>query len=64
MIVDGKRPEVIVNQCLIKSVFDFMFYCVEHCSGRFENGLSVLEDFNTPARYEDNSEIIFKNNAC
>ena len=64
MIVNSERPEVIVDQYLIKSVFDFVFYRVEHCSDRFENGLSVLEDFNTPTRYDDNSKIIFKNIAC
>jgi len=50
MIVDSERPEVVVEQCLIESVFNFVFYLVENCSGRFENGLSVLEDFNTPTR--------------
>ena len=44
---------MVVEQCLIESVFNFVFYRVENCSGRFENGLSVLEDFNTPTRYDE-----------
>ena len=53
MVVNSERPEVIIEQCLIESVFNFVFYRVENCSDRFENGLSVLEDFNTPTRYDE-----------
>jgi len=51
LIVKSERPEVIIEQCLIEPVFNFVFNCVEHCSCRFRNGLSVLIDFNAPTRY-------------
>ena len=51
LIINSERPEVIIEQCLIESVCNFVFNCVEHCSCRFRNGLPVLIDFNAPTRY-------------